>query len=297
MCPLKLRADVFVAVSGLVCFLPLAGCSLSPLCSRELRIELVMDMRRVKQHKAQVDQYQDWSRLSTQRCKQYKDQVRDWSSLPGGVVEKISDSLCLYYYLCFSNVCKSWRSYQEETLQLHCNRSCGFPCLVMPKETESETACCVSLLEKNKLLQLEMPTSSGGLFWGCIKDWLIIVKPFIKFAIIRMSLLNPFTGSKVDLPNTYSYRTKVVFSGYPGKQNCVYMLFSYKGTGYDVWIPKAKDWCRCCLEEGTHDVLIDLICFKGCFYLLTKEYNIRVLDAVYAYSTIQRQGYKEQIDT
>ncbi|KAK1577754.1 hypothetical protein Q3G72_024524 [Acer saccharum] len=123
-------------------------------------------MRRVKQHKAQVDQYQDWSRLSTNRCKQYKD-------------------------------------------------------------------------------QLEMPSSSGGLLWGCIKDWLIIVKPFTKFCMIRMSLLNPFTGSK----------------------------------------------------ERTDDVLIDLICFKGCFYLLTMEYNIRVLDAAYAYTAIQRQGYKEQIDT
>ncbi|KAK3218160.1 hypothetical protein Dsin_012130 [Dipteronia sinensis] len=164
---------------------------------QELCIELVMDMRRVKQH---------------------KDQVRDWSSLPGGLVEKISDNLCLYDYLCFSNVCKSWRSYQEETLQLHCNRSSGFPCLVMSKETESETACCISLLEKNKLLQLEMPTSSGGLFLGCIKDWLIIVKPFIKFSITRMLLLNPFTGSKVDLPNTFSVNSKVVFSGDPEEE-------------------------------------------------------------------------------
>ncbi|KAK0595735.1 hypothetical protein LWI29_009514 [Acer saccharum] len=137
-----------------------------------------MDMRRVKQHKAQVDQYQDWSRLSTNRCKQYKD-------------------------------------------------------------------------------QLEMPSSSGGLLWGCIKDWLIIVKPFTKFCMIRMSLLNPFTGSKVDLPSTSFHNIK----------------------------------------ERTDDVLIDLICFKGCFYLLTMEYNIRVLDAAYAYTAIQRQGYKEQIDT
>ncbi|KAK4859144.1 hypothetical protein QYF36_000142 [Acer negundo] len=115
-----------------------------------------MDMRRVKQHKAQVDQYQDWSRLSTKRCKQYKDQV--------------------------------------------------------------------------------------------------------------------------------------VFSGDPSKQNYVYMLFHYKGTGYEVRIPEAKYWCGCGLEERTDDVHIDLICFKGCFYLLTKEYNIRVLDAAYAYFAIQRQG-------
>ncbi|KAK3198018.1 hypothetical protein Dsin_021433 [Dipteronia sinensis] len=48
---------------------------------------------------------------------------------------------------------------------------------------------------------------------------------------------------------------------------------------------------------GVIDYLSDLICFKGCFCLLTKEYNIRVLDAAYAYSTIQTQGYKKEIDT
>ncbi|KAI9186068.1 hypothetical protein LWI28_013441 [Acer negundo] len=236
-----------------------------------------MDITRVKQHK--------------------EDQVRDWATLPGGVVGKIADNLSLYDYLCFSNVCKTWRSYQEETITLHRNqRSPGFPWLVMSMETEAQTLSCISLLEKNKLWQFEMPSSSGELCWGCIEDWLFIVKHINDFFLMRISLLNPFTGSEVVLPIKDMVNSKLVFSGDPGKQNCVYMLLCYIGSTFDVWIPEAKHWCQCGPEEVTDD-LIDLICFKGSFYLLTNEYNIRVLDATHAYSTIQTQGYKKQIDT
>ncbi|KAK2639538.1 hypothetical protein Ddye_027333 [Dipteronia dyeriana] len=51
-------------------------------------------------------------------------------------------------------------------------------------------------------------------------------------------------------------------------------------------IPGAKDWLDSCLEED-EDVLMDLIFFNGSFYFLTKGYNIRVVDAAYAYSTVQ----------
>ncbi|KAK3198017.1 hypothetical protein Dsin_021432 [Dipteronia sinensis] len=84
--------------------------------------------------------------------------------------------------------------------------------------------------------------------------------------------------------------------GDPNKQNCVYMLLSYTGLYFNVWIQEAKDWCKCDLDV-LDDYLIDLICFNGFFYLLTEEYNIRVLNAAYAYSTIQTQGYKTEIDT
>ncbi|KAI9187171.1 hypothetical protein LWI28_025150 [Acer negundo] len=111
--------------------------------------------------------------------------------------------------------------------------------------------------------------------------------------------VNPFTRSEVVLPDTYNINNMLVFSGDPGKQNCVYMLFRNSGISFDVWIPEAKDWCRWGFDVDVpdDDYLTDLICFKGCFYLLTKEYNIRVLDGVYAYSTIQTQGYKKDIDT
>ncbi|KAI9182431.1 hypothetical protein LWI28_025314 [Acer negundo] len=233
----------------------------------------------------------DLTRLSTKRCKQHKHQVRDWSGLPVGLVKTISDNLSLYDYLCFGKVCKSWRSYQEETLQRN-RRSCGFPWLVMAKEIEAQTLSCISFVEKNKLWQLELPTSSGGLIVGCIKDWLMIVKSVCKSTKIRISLLNPFTRSEVVLPATFNVKNKLMFSGDPGKQNCVYIL--YNSTSFDVWIPEAKDWFQCGSDEYVSDEYIDnLICFKGCFYLLTNEYNIRVLDAAYVYSTLQTQGYEK----
>ncbi|KAK1584200.1 hypothetical protein Q3G72_030739 [Acer saccharum] len=223
-----------------------------------------MDLTRVKQHK---DRDQDWSRLSTKRCKQHKDQVRDWSGLPGGVVGKISDNLSLYDYLCFSNVCKSWRSYQEETL--HCNRSRGFPWLVMSKETETETITCISLLEKNKLCRLEMPNSSGG------------------------TLL----GMHSRLVDHHKTCRRGAWQHNENKDVTHESVHTIRGISFDVWIPEAKDWCRWGFDvDVPGDYLTDLICFKGCFYLLTKEYNIRVLDAAYAYSTIQTQGYKKNID-
>ncbi|KAK0600826.1 hypothetical protein LWI29_018761 [Acer saccharum] len=223
---------------------------------------------------------------------QHKDQARDWSGLPLDLVKKISDNLSVYDYLCFKNVCKSWRSYREEKLQ----RNRGYPCLVMSKENEAQTLSCIIILEKNKIRrQLELPTCSRGQIWGCIEDWLIIAKPVWEITRIRMSLLNPFTRTEVVLPGTFDVENKLVFSGDPGKQNCVYVL--YDSMSFNVWIPEAKDWCQCHFDEDeVEDYIIDLIPFKGCFYLLTEDYNIHVLETAYVYSTIQTQGYEEDID-
>ncbi|KAK3198078.1 hypothetical protein Dsin_021493 [Dipteronia sinensis] len=132
-----------------------------------------------------------------------------------------------------------------------------------------------------------MPNSSGGLFWGCIQDWLIITKPDVEvpgyIMKIRMSLINPFTRTEVVLPDT--------------QRRILGILIRNSEISFDEWIPESKDWCRCGFDvDVPDDYVTDLICFKGCFYLLTKEYNIRVLDTAYAYSTIQTQSYKEDID-
>ncbi|KAK0601681.1 hypothetical protein LWI29_026410 [Acer saccharum] len=191
---------------------------------------------------------------------------RDWLRLPENVIATISDKLSLCDFLPFNNVCKLWRSFQKETLMIHPNPLGGFPWL------------------------------------GSIEDWLVIAKPLSYdsdelYIDIRISLLNPFSGAEVVLPEAYTNYNKLVFSGDPGKATCVYMAFSYVSPIFFVWIPEAKDWLESCLEEETDDVLIDLISFNGCFYFLTREYNIRVVDAAYAYSTVQSNGYADQINT
>ncbi|KAK0601638.1 hypothetical protein LWI29_025994 [Acer saccharum] len=228
----------------------------------------------------------------TRLKQQHKDQARDWSGLPLDLVKKISDNLSIYDYLCFSNVCKSWRSYQEETLQ----RNRGSPWLLMFKGGEAETLSCISLPEKNKLWQLEMPTFTEAQIWGCIEDWLIITKPFRESTSIKMSLLNPFTQTQVVLTGTFNVEHKLVFSGDPGKQSCVYVL--YDSMRVNVWIPEAKAWYHYDFDEDMHDDedIIDLICFKGCFYILSEDYNIHVLETVCTDTTIQTEGYKNDID-
>ncbi|KAI9186714.1 hypothetical protein LWI28_020113 [Acer negundo] len=185
---------------------------------------------------------------------------RDWLRLPENVIATISDKLSLSDFLLFSNVCKPWRSLQKETLLIHPNPLRGFPWLVMSKEGESEAKRCFSVLD-NKLWKIKMPKADGGLI------------------------------------DAYTNYNKLVFSGDPGKATCVYMAFSYVSPIFFPWIPEAKDWLESCLEEETDDFLMDLISFNGCFYFLTREYNIRVVVAAYAYSTVQSNGYADQIDT
>ncbi|KAI9185599.1 hypothetical protein LWI28_008667 [Acer negundo] len=157
----------------------------------------------------------------------------------------------------------------------------------MSKETGSEPKRCFSVLE-NKLWKMKMPKANAGLIWGSFEDWLIFVKSHSCKLLysIRISLLNPFSGAEVILPEIDTTYHKLVFSGDPNKETCVYMAFSYTSGDFFTCIPGAKDWLDSCLEEDD-EVLLDLISFNGSFYFLTKGYNIRMVDAAYAYSSVQ----------
>ncbi|KAK2639547.1 hypothetical protein Ddye_027342 [Dipteronia dyeriana] len=101
----------------------------------------------------------------------------DWSRLPRNAIATISDKLSLCDLLSFSNVCKSWRSFQKQTSMMmdYRNPLRGFPWLVMSKETGSEPKRCFSILE-NKLWKMKMPKADGGFIWGSFEDWLIFAK-------------------------------------------------------------------------------------------------------------------------
>ncbi|KAI9185600.1 hypothetical protein LWI28_008674 [Acer negundo] len=188
---------------------------------------------------------------------------RDWSGLHNNVIIMISDKLSLCDSLSFSNVCKPWRSLQKETLTIHRNTLHGFPWLLMSKEIGSEPKRCFSVLE-NKLWKMKMPKADRGLMiQGSFEDWLIFTKsPSDTLFGIRISLLNPFSGAEVVLPKADTRYHKLVFSGDPNKETCVYMAFSYVSRVFFRMDSRSKR-------------LVGFL-FGG-----------RVVDAVYAYSTVQ----------
>ncbi|KAK0602282.1 hypothetical protein LWI29_031977 [Acer saccharum] len=149
-----------------------------------------------------------------------KKNSHDWSGLPNDVIATISDKLSLCDSLSFSNVCKPWRSLQKETLTIHRNPLRGFPWLVMSKEMGSKPKSCFSVLE-NKLWKIKMPKADAGLMIrGLFEDWLIFAKSPSDESLfsIRISLLNPFSGAEVVLPEAKTGYHKWCSQGIPKRK-------------------------------------------------------------------------------
>ncbi|KAK0588603.1 hypothetical protein LWI29_003129 [Acer saccharum] len=256
----------------------------------------------------------DIKKKRTTRRQQQKDDEdfkrnngRNWSRIPENILAIISDKLSLCDYLSFSNVCISWRSFiLEEILHdedinnvnasISLRRRCGFPWLVMSHDTSgTESRSCFSVLQ-NKSWQKKLPNSNRSFFWGSFQDWLVMVTPFPenKFRL-NIFLLNPFSGIQVLLPETSDFYNKLLFSGDPSKQTCIYLLLSFCNE-FALWVPGERHWCTCYFEEED-DNLTDAILFDGCFYFLTRDFNIRVIDVACSFSIIEREGHDTRDDT
>ncbi|KAJ0034881.1 hypothetical protein Pint_24244 [Pistacia integerrima] len=83
---------------------------------------------------------------------------------------------------------------------------------------------------------------SRGCVMGSFEEWLIMVKfhqcPF------KISMINPLSGVEIHLPPVDENYRKLIFSKYPGDENCVYMLFTPLWTKLIFWTPGAQDWCE-----------------------------------------------------
>ena len=221
----------------------------------------------------------------------------DWSALPEGILQVISEKLAVADSLSFSKVCKSWRDFSLESLHYKPS-SQGLPWLCMSGQASTKIRTCSSIFE-NKIRFLDIIKAFGGCLWGSFDDWLIIVRPVygqfwtirqnIPLREIRISLLNPFSGADYLLPAVKNCYHKLALSGNPHEESCVYILLDLESAKFALWTRQIQNWCECEIEgEDDDNPFLDVISVNSCFYLLTKAYDIHVVDIKTACSKAKR---------
>ncbi|KAF5729124.1 hypothetical protein HS088_TW21G01282 [Tripterygium wilfordii] len=117
-----------------------------------------------------------------------KNKHRDWSQLVPEILHLIASSLSLDDYYRFQSVCTAWR---HATLSRSAHRH-PLPWLVYSMSLTSKTRGFYCLQNK-RFYQIPLPK---GRCAGTSHGWLIMSDN-----IYGSSLLNPFTGNKISLPN------------------------------------------------------------------------------------------------
>ncbi|KAH9766302.1 hypothetical protein KPL70_002150 [Citrus sinensis] len=223
----------------------------------------------------------------------------DWSALPEGILQVISEKLAVADSLSFSKVCKSWRDFSLESLHYKPS-SQGLPWLCMSGQASTKIRTCSSIFE-NKIRFLDIIKAFGGCLWGSFDDWLIIVRPVygqfwtirqnIPLREIRISLLNPFSGADYLLPAVKNCYHKLALSGNPHEESCVYILLDLESAKFALWTRQIQNWCECEIEgEDDDNPFLDVISVNSCFYLLTKAYDIHVVDIKTACSIVKKKS-------
>lgn len=203
----------------------------------------------------------------------------DWAELPHVILQVIFEQLPLIDCLSVSDVCKSWRDvFAQET---SCWRSLGFPSLLVSGQKDRKMRTCISMIEK-RAWEMELPEARGKYCWGSFQDWLILVSEIGCFSL-DISLLNPFTKRKIDLPVTWNFYHKMVLSGIPSMQKFVCMLVHGQCGELAFWVPGAQSWHPYKLVDEPFE---DAVFCNGSFYLLSKDYNVWQIDATTVFATI-----------
>lgn len=204
----------------------------------------------------------------------------DWAGLPKGILEIIFERLSLIDCISVSNVCKPWRKVFSR--ELSCWERLGFPSLLMSGQKDREKRICISMLEK-RAWEMEMPEARGKYCWGSFQDWLILVD--VECYSLNITLLNPFTRSKINLPRTWDFYHKMVLSGNPCRENCVCMLVHSQRQELAFWVPGAQSWHE---YKLVGDPFEDAIFCNGSFYLLSKANSIFQIDTASVSATLSR---------
>lgn len=208
----------------------------------------------------------------------------DWSGLPRAILEMIFERLTLIECRSISAVCVSWRNVFAS--ELSCWQGLGFPSLLMSGQKERKMRTCVSMLEK-RAWEMELPEAQGKFFWGSFHDWLIMVDAAEYFSV-NISLLNPFTRIKLDLPNAWNFYHKMVLSGLPFQQNLICMLVHDQFRELAFWVEGASSWLELKLDGEPFE---DAVFCNGSFYLLSKDSNnIWQVDGAIILNVFRKEG-------
>lgn len=69
----------------------------------------------------------------------------------------------------------------------------------------------------------------------------------------------------------------------------MYILLNLKSAKFALWNKQIQNWCECEIEgEDDDNPYVDVISFNGCFCLLTKYYDVHVVDIKTACSKTKR---------
>uniref|UniRef100_A0A6P3ZN69 putative F-box protein At5g55150 n=1 Tax=Ziziphus jujuba TaxID=326968 RepID=A0A6P3ZN69_ZIZJJ len=205
----------------------------------------------------------------------------DWTELPPIIFQVIFERLPLIDCISVSDVCKSWRSvFIQDPFSWERH---GFPSLFMSNQKDKNKRTCISMIEK-RAWEMELPEAHGKYCWGSFHDWLILVKDLECF-YLEISLFNPFTRSKIDLPGAWNFYHKMVLSELPSSQKCICMLVHGQSGELAFCVPGAQSWHQYKLVDEPFE---DAVFCNGSFYVLSNNYNIWQIDASNVFATISR---------
>ncbi|KAJ7978044.1 F-box protein [Quillaja saponaria] len=217
---------------------------------------------------------------------------RDWGAgLPDDILGMIVKRLPLIDCLAFGHVCKQWRTALiiKENL---CKKTCQVPCVMMPGKRDREKITCLSILDGG-VWEMELPEAYGRYCWESYRDWLFLVNAHHP-GILKISLLNPFSRCKYNLPDISNCFSKLVLSGVPSEKGFTCMLVNFGGE-VAFYIQGAHSWYGY-KPYKDHDQykggwrFEDTIYHEGYYYLLTCTENILKIDAASAYNFARDEG-------
>ncbi|CAN6550202.1 unnamed protein product [Malus baccata var. baccata] len=220
-------------------------------------------------------------RRRNKRRKKEKLMNVDWAELPQSILEIIFERLPLIDCISVSDVCRAWSNVIGQ--ELSCWQRRGVPWLMMCGEKDRHARTCLSILQ-NQDWEMVLPQAIGRYCWGSYQDWLILVKDVDCFNL-EISLLNPFSRKKTDLPKTWNFYHKMVLSALPSVENFVCMLVHGQHRELAFCVHGAQSWLKHRLDGEPFE---DAVFSDGSFYLLSSDYNIsqiKVTDVLAAIRT------------
>ncbi|XP_004295123.1 PREDICTED: F-box protein At3g56470-like isoform 2 [Fragaria vesca subsp. vesca] len=215
------------------------------------------------------------------KMKQKKHIDADWAGLPDNILEVIFERLNLMDCMSISDVCKSWRRVVAQELS-DCQGH-GFPWLLMSGEKDKRVRTCISILQEQEWEML-LPEAYGRYCWGSYQEWLILVRDLGSYKL-DIGLFNPFTRKQVDLPGEWNLNHKMVLSGPPSLENCIFMLIQSDSQTLAFWVPGAQSWLQHKLDG---EPFVDGVFSNGSFYLIGNDYNICEIKGANIFAAIKR---------
>lgn len=196
----------------------------------------------------------------------------DWAGLPRDILVTIFGQLPLIDCLSVDSVCKQWSNILAELPNW---KRCGFPWLLMSGQNDREMRTCFSVLD-NLDWEVELLEAYGGYVWGSFQDWLILVKDLGCYSL-EVSLLNPFSLRKINLPRLWNFYHKMVLSGSPVEENMICAAIHSEHSEIAFWVQGSEGWHKYILEGMPFE---DAVFCNSSLFLLCNDCNIYQLDAM-----------------